>query len=177
MLRRISRGAVFLFFGLLAACSSSKPALKGGVEIYLTRTPLNGAAIRAADVSKLDQQDEPIIAAGDILAYHLQNHEIELSKQAMQRLYDLKIRVDGLGFVITADGKPVYGGAFWTALSSLSYEGVTIMLPFNPDQNSVRLATGYPTGDMPGADAPLADDPRNDRRVIEALRQAGVLKE
>ena len=176
MLRRLARSAVLLYL-LLSGCSGARTSATGGVAVSLTREPLNGQAIQHADLSRTALQAEALIRQGDILAYHLSTHEIELRPEAVARLAALKLPMDGLGFVLTVDGKPVYGGAFWTALSSLSYEGVTILQPLDPGQASVRIATGYPTGDAPGADAPLADDPRADPRVLDALRRAGVLKE
>lgn len=173
MLRKMILGCAVFSLLLAGGCASKQPDSSAGMAIYLTAGGLNGAQMEQTDLSKIKLQSQPIIAAGDILSYDARTHEIALSDAAMQRLVALKVPMNGLGFVVTVDGWPVYGGAFWSYLSSLMYEGVTIMVPpLDADNFPVRIGGTYPDANQ----AP-PNDPRADPRVLDALRQTGVLKE
>ena len=69
------------------------------------------------------------------------------------------------------DRNPIYCGAFWTPISSISYEGITILKPLNSqDSNIVKLELGYPSPNFFGG-----DDPRNNPDIIKSLMQSGIL--
>ncbi|RPI22750.1 MAG: hypothetical protein EHM70_23375 [Chloroflexota bacterium] len=89
----------------------------------------------------------------------------------MEKLRYLTVPVSGLPFVWVAGGERVFAGAFWTSISSLSFdEGIVInVLPI--DQNRVRLALGYP--ESPGFFR--GDDLRLDTRILQAFENAGKL--
>jgi hypothetical protein len=88
----------------------------------------------------------------------------------IQELFPIPVKVNGIPFMVTVGSEPIYAGAFWTPLSSLSFDGVVIMQPFSPDETVIQIALGYP-----GSDATTRGDPRSDPRVMEALRAAGKL--
>ena len=83
----------------------------------------------------------------------------------------MPVKVDGIPFVVCVGEQPIYAGAFWTPLSSLSFDGVVIMQPFDTDGTTIRIVLGYP-----GQDAFTGSDPRADDRVMKALEAAGKLK-
>ncbi len=107
----------------------------------------------------------------DILSYSAQDHELELTSSALERLSRLDVPVRGRSFVVCVDRQPVYWGAFWTPISSMSFDGVTIWKPIGPEVTKViRLELGYP-----GASFYRGEDPRNNAAVIKSLQDAGKL--
>ena len=112
-----------------------------------------------------------IISSTDVVSYNLQTHELVLTEAAFQRICELEVPVEGKSFIVCVDKQPVYAGAFWTPVSSISYDGVTIWKPYGKDGPSiVALELGYPSADFYGG-----ADPRNDPRIASALRRAGKL--
>jgi len=151
-----------------------RPSTNHSFAIYLLSGDLSGIDILGKDISELTPQEDPLISGIDIQSYDSTTHTIELTPtayQSIQELYSLPVRVDGLPFVVYATGEPIYAGAFWTPLSSLSYEGIVILQPMDPDSTSIRIDLGYP-----GQDFYLGDDPRDDPRIIETLKANGKLK-
>ena len=77
----------------------------------------------------------------------------------------------GAPFVLVADGKRVYLGAFGTVASSYSIPVPTILVDFREFTSWLTIDEGYPT---PGfADGP---DPRSDMRIRVALGGLRKLK-
>jgi len=132
---------------------------------------MSGRDILAADLSRLALEPEPIIQAGEILSYSAARHDLELAPGAIARLKSLKVPVQGLGFVICEGRAPLLAGAFWTPLSSLSFDGLTINVPLGSEDTTVHLYTGYPM-----QDEAAINDPRADARLLEAFRRAGKLR-
>ena len=141
--------------------------------IYLLRDDIPTDQFQAADLYDLELLDQPVISTADIISYTQATHAIELKQDAYQRIQDLfllPVDVDGMPFVVSVGGEPVYGGAFWTPASSLIFDGVTIMEPLASDSTIIRLELGYPTAEFASG-----LDPRSDARIIEALDAAGKL--
>jgi hypothetical protein len=72
--------------------------------------------------------------------------------------------VGGIPFVVTVGNERIYLGAFWYAYSSLAPQVPYIEVTFNEH----RICRGW---------IDQADDKRNDRRIYDALKRAGVLTE
>jgi len=126
-----------------------------------------------ADPGAVRLAEKPVIDIGDIRSYDSETHEIKLTAQAYRRvqdLYTLPVDTDGLPFAVCASGDPIYVGAFWTPLSSLSFDGVVIMQPIAMETDTIRIEMGYP-----GPDMVTIADPRSDARVLQALTRAGKL--
>lgn len=142
--------------------------------IYLLVEDRPATQVTSGDLISLELQDRPLISIDDIVFYDGESHEMELSAAAygrVQALFTLPARVDGIPFVVRVGDEPIYAGAFWTPLSSLSYDGVTIMQPLGDQDDMIRLALGYPS--------PIVftgQDPRADPRIIEALSKADKLR-
>jgi hypothetical protein len=117
-------------------------------------------------------QPEPLLTMSDIVSYDAATHVFTLTTQATERLAALDVPIMGPAFVLTVAGEPIYGGAFWTPLSSASYDGVVIMLmpDGSPAFGTYRIELGYP-----GPGFFQGPDPRDDPRVLDALSQAGKL--
>ena len=84
----------------------------------------------------------------------------------------LKVPTYGKSFVVCVDKAPVYWGAFWTPISSQSFNGITIwVFPQALKDNCIKLELGYPEpAHFKG------DDPRSNPVVMESLKKAGKLK-
>ncbi len=149
-MRRAGIGLLVVLLGLLAACN---PAPRD-FAIYLTR-----------------DGETPVISMEDIVSYTWEVHEIRLTEAAFAKVMALRVPVQGLPFVARVDGRQVYAGAFWTPLSSMAFNGVTILLPLGAQEPVIRIELGYP-----GSDLFTGDDPRFNLRVRKALERAGKLR-
>ena len=83
----------------------------------------------------------------------------------------MPIKAEGIPFVVCVGEQRIYSGAFWTPVSSISYNGVVIMEPYDETQTTIQIALGYPV-----ADIFTGPDPRADARIIQALEKDEKLK-
>ncbi len=170
-MNRLLRVSLFvLIFGVIGCRTQAADDF----GIYLLAKDQPATQLANSDLNTLELQERPVIGINDILSYDSESHEIQLTETAyrrIQELYPLPVRVDGIPFVVRAGNEPIYAGAFWTPVSSLSYDGVIILQPFRKDETSIGLLLGYP-----GLPASAEEDPRSDRRIINALDRAGKLK-
>jgi len=158
---------IFAFSG----CTSSTT---GEFSIRLLALDIPPAEMSKVDLDSLRLQEQPIISIDDIMAYSKETHEIELTAPAyerIQQLFSLPVDVDGIPFVVCVGRDPVYAGAFWTPASSLSFDGVVIMQPFEANKHTIRITLAYPT-----PEAFSGTDPRSNPKVLQALELAGKLK-
>ncbi len=147
------------------ACSA-----KGeGFAIYLTREDIPPAKMEA--LSHVQIADQPLISLKDVVYYNSQSHELKLTPSAFERINALQGPVQGKSFLVCVNKAPIYWGAFWTPVSSISFDGVTIWKPYNSQEATiVTLELGYPSADFYGG-----QDPRNNTEVIKSLEKAGKL--
>jgi hypothetical protein len=142
--------------------------------IYLLRRDVRTVEFQASDLDALELEEEPIIGTADIVSYAQATHEMELTAEAyarVQQLFSTPVDVDGMPFVVRVGRERIYGGAFWTPASSLSFDGVIIMEPFATDSHTIGLSLGYPT-----PEAFAGTDPRADARILESLERSGKLR-
>jgi len=162
----IITAALVCVFIVSGGCSR---ASHEGFAIYLTEGDIPPTQMPA--LSHVDTAEKPIIAADDIITYNTQTHELKLTTSAFERIAQLDVPVRGRSFVVCVDRKPVYQGAFWTPISSISYDGVTIWKPSSYQEPKViTLELGYPSSSFYGG-----EDPRNNPEVIRAIDEAGKL--
>ena len=123
----------------------------------------------------------------DMSAYIQASHKIVLNKSgitkwnsyiAYNNSYDPPIPVLGelyqKNFAIKIDNNEIYGGKFWSSVSSLSYDGVVILdmlFPCDSIKDTITIAYGYPTSSYA-----TANDPRNNPEIFNFLSQKGLLK-
>ncbi len=151
--------------GMTAACAAAVDDL----AIYLTRDDI--PPDRMEMQSHVALAEQPLIGMDDIISYNTQTHELKLTAAAFERLCQLDVPTVGTSFLVCVNKSPVYWGAFWTPLSSQSFDGVTIWKPYGPsDPPIVTLELGYPASSFYSG-----EDPRNKPEIISALRQAGKL--
>ena len=140
-----------------------------GFAIYLTKGDVRPANL--AVLSNIDISDVPLISGPDIVTYNAQTHELKLTGSAFTRISALEVPVGGRSFVVCVDRQPEYSGAFWTPISSISFDGVTIWKPYSPAGPAViTLELGYPSSFFYGG-----EDPRNSSRILKSLERAGKL--
>jgi hypothetical protein len=140
-----------------------------GFAIYLTKNDIPPSQMEA--LSHVDIADQPVISMEDIITYNAQTHELKLTDTAFERISQLEVPVSGKSFIVCVDKVPIYWGAFWTPISSQSFDGVTIWKPLGSQEpKAVTLELGYPSPSFYGG-----DDPRNNADVMRSLEQAGKL--
>jgi hypothetical protein len=162
--------ALLIVFAVMA-CQPPEPA---GVSIHLLADDVPASELSSWDLAEIQLQEEPIVSSADIVSYSEGTHEIELTAEAyarIQQLFGLPVRVSGLPFVVSVGDERIYAGAFWTPASSLSFDGLVILQPFDPDRRLIRIALGYPS-----PQAFSGRDPRPDERILRSLQAAGKLK-
>jgi hypothetical protein len=123
-------------------------------------------------LSRIAISETPVIASGDIVDYNWNTHEILLTPDAFKRLDAMQVPTNGVSFIVCVDKSPVYRGAFWAGYSSLSFNGVTIMVKPGPaKENTIQITLGYPEFSFYSG-----EDPRSEKRIKDALEKAGKLK-
>ena len=155
----------------LAACSIEPT---GDFAIYLLQGQLSGAEILGVDPGHLLRQDQPLLTSQDMIQYRPTRHQIELTEAAYKRVWEMfptPIKTDGIPFVVTVGDQAIYAGAFWTPLSSISYNGVVILQPMEPERRTIRIELGYPS-----LEAFSGRDLRADPRILDALQRSGKIK-
>jgi hypothetical protein len=151
---------------LLSGCATPKGE---GFAIYLTKEDIPPAEMEA--LSHVDIADQPIISIGDIITYNAQTHELKLTDAAFERISQLEVPIQGKSFMVCVDKEPIYWGAFWTPISSMSFNGVTIWKPLSSQEPQViKLELGYPSSSFYSG-----EDPRNNAEVMKSLEGAGKL--
>jgi hypothetical protein len=154
-------------------CATSEgmvtPSNDEGFAIYLTKQDIPPAQMEA--LSHVNLTDQPVISAEDVITYNAQTHEIKLTDEAFERISELEVPVEGRSFMVCVDKQPIYWGAFWTPISSISFDGVTIWKPYSSQGPAViTLQLGYPSSSFYGG-----EDPRNSPEILQSLEQAGKL--
>jgi hypothetical protein len=152
---------------ILSGCARSE-----GFAIYLTKDNIRPSQMPI--LSHVDLAESPIISEGDIISYDKNTHEVEISADAFERIKQTDKNYLGESFVVCVDKQPIYWGAFWSGLSSQSFEGVTIIRPLqslHDNQFVITIGLGYPSWIFfQGV------DPRSNPVILKSLEQAGKLK-
>ena len=169
-----------LFVIFLTACQAAPteaPPQEGeAFELYLVADQqMAGADLNNYDLAELPLAEEPIISTEDIENYLWETHAINLTSEAYKRILAIfsgGMPLSGLPFVILTHNERVYAGAFWSQASSLSFDGVVILQPFDPTNQPLQISLGYPT-----EEAFTGEDPRNNSQLKDALEGADLLLE
>lgn len=150
----------------IGGCTSAKGE---GFAIYLTKGDVPPARMEA--LSHVEVTDKPIVGMNDIITYNAQTHELKLTASAFERIARLDVPIEGRSFVVCVDKRLIYWGAFWTPISSVSFDGVAIWKPYSSQGPPVvTLELGYPSSSFYGG-----EDPRNSAEVLQSLDRAGKL--
>ncbi|MGD9115804.1 MAG: hypothetical protein PVJ61_01280 [Dehalococcoidia bacterium] len=162
--------ASLLLITLVAGCDTSEtPEDTGDFAIYLTKNDIPAEEMPV--LSYVEPAEQPLISLDDIVVYDWDTHRIELTADAYQRLEDTTLTTLGTSFLVCLDRSPVYWGAFWTPISSRSFDGVVILVPpFEEPENTIQIQLGYPSPDFYSG-----EDPRSNADIMQSLEQAGKL--
>ncbi len=114
----------------------------------------------------------PMLSLDDILTYDWDMHAMTLTDAAYARLAGLHIPVaPGIPFVACVDSAPIYTGAFWTPLSSASFDGIVIEVLPTTENRPLRIQLGYPES----PEMFTGEDLRGDPRILQSLEAANKL--
>ena len=154
--------------GLIACESGLDSASTSDFAIYrLKDSKLAASQVWAQPIDELVLADVPLVALRDLKSYSWQTHEFRVTAEVDSQFVMLKRTigpVGGIPFVVTVGNERIYLGAFWYAYSSLAPQVPYIEVTFNEH----RICRGW---------IDQGDDKRNDRRIYDALKRAGVLTE
>jgi hypothetical protein len=140
-----------------------------GFAVYLTKEDVPPGKMEM--LSHVEIADQPIVSLPDIITYNAQTHEIELTDTAFERISQLDVPVSGKSFLVCVDKAPIYWGAFWTPISSMSFDGVIIWKPLGSQESQViKLDLGYPSSSFYSG-----EDLRNNTEVLQSLEHSGKL--
>jgi len=165
---------------ILSACQSpdgDNETMLGGepFELYLVAdAQMTGADLEKYALDDLPLAESPLITSEDLVSYHWERHAFDLTEAAYERMLVIfagGLPIDGVPFVVVSYGERIYAGAFWTWLSSLSFDGVVILQPFDPAAGTFFINLGYPN-----ADYFSMEDPRSDPRLEKAFKDAGFIE-
>ena len=172
--------ALILILIALSACQTPVEEIDMPLEgepfaIYLVADPqITGPDLKKYDLDELPLNEMPIIASDDLASYDWTYHGINLTEDAYLKLLAIfmgGMPSSGVSFVVLAYEQPIYAGAFWTPLSSLSFDGVVIQQPVDPAGQTLYIELGYP-----GSEYFTGEDPRDHPRLRQALEDLGVLR-
>jgi hypothetical protein len=171
--RRPAAGAVpvlALLAGLtlLVVAYGCRPSGGEGFALYLPAKEVPVSLLPA--LSHIEIAEAPLISEADILSYSGDIHQIELTSEAYDRIVDLDVPVSGRVFVVCVDHHPAYTGAFWTPISSISFNGVVILKPTASARHVIQLLLGYPSSQFFSG-----KDPRASPAVLRSLQRASKL--
>jgi hypothetical protein len=156
---------------VISGCASRKSE---GFAIYLLDEDLTGTEFSTMDIDQVRLESVPLISSQDIVSYDINSHSIELTPEAYKRFqqtYPMPVEVSGIPFIVCVGSQRIYTGALWTPVSSISYDGVVIMEPWEANQTVIQITLGYPV-----LQVFTGSDPRADPRIIRALEQDNKLK-
>jgi hypothetical protein len=164
--------ALLLSIVYVITSSACQPRKEAGFAIYLLAENIPATELAQIDIKQLSLEAKPIISNDDIITYDKTDHMIALIPAAYARVRQISpMPVNGNPFVVCVGNEHIYTGAFWTPISSLSFDGVVIMQPLDAKDTTIQISLGYP-----GADFFTGKDPRADSRVMRALEKDKKLK-
>lgn len=155
----------------LSACKDggTEQSGAGGFAIYLLRdTTLTTRDVQEQSLGSLALAPSPLISERDLRAYYWTDHSlvpIPAIDTTLSRMSLLRSRTAGMPFVVMVGTERIYLGSFWWAYSSS-----TPQVPY------IELITPGPYK-IAAPPIPQKPDKRQDQRIRETLRAAGILHE
>lgn len=163
--------ALCLSLLLLSGCAKQESSEE--FAVYLTRGEASLDSIFQNDLEDLLLEDHPLISEDDLVSYDPDTFNLRLTQEAYDRLLDLKFSMStGQPFVVCVGAERIYAGAIWSPLSSMSFDGVVILLPLGSEEPEVELRLGYPAPEFF-----TGKDHRADERILQSLERAGKLEQ
>ncbi len=162
---------VLLTASILMGCIPSRAT---GFSVFLLADETPATELSVVNLDDVELQEEPILSGDDIITYSRERHDSELTAEAyerIQQLFTLPAKVCGIPNVVCVGADRICAGAFLTPVSSISFDGVVICQPFDPDNHVIRIGLGYPS-----PEAFEGKDPRSEQRILQSLEVAGKLR-
>jgi hypothetical protein len=144
---------------------------EGKIHIYLLEDQESRVPLWEIETADITLQDRPFINYGDILFYNASEYTFKITESAQERMEGEELH--SRTFALVADGEIIYTGYFWASYSSSSCPWLTIDPIRAQYAGELGVSLGYP-GFTEGMNIP---DHRNDKRIINILRQDRKLKE
>ena len=145
----------------------TRPSEQGNhFAIYLVGDSRHMSNVEKAPLTRLKLDAEPILSDDDIIEYEWNTHTIKLSPGSLGRLKERLGSKTVVPFVVVANRKRCYRGAFLSHLSSYIPRGPSIWYDVTPE-DAIKISQMVSAG---------AEDLRNDARIRKALEELGVLK-
>ncbi len=147
-----------------------------GLSIYVTKVEINSnLAYQNFNLESANLIGEPIISYNQILSYDTSNHIITLSNSRDSLKNKIgQISIYGEPFIVTVDSQKIYGGWFWSPVSSIPCHSAVIILDGIIDSlksNEIKIKLGYPNeNQFKGIDY------RNNKLIIDCLIRDNKIK-
>lgn len=152
--------------------------------IYLVKD-LSSFDSTKTNLDKLTLENEPIVTEKDISSYYWKSNVIKTDEADFIDKLMKVTKLSGTPYVLTVNGERIYLGVLWTPLSSMVPPKETPVLDLQggafiidklnkdgynviPKNNEIYLEISAPF---------KGKDNRNDKRIYNALKDAGILKE
>jgi hypothetical protein len=112
---------------------------------------------------------EIVVTEEDILFYRKSSHQIKLTDEGSRKIEELSLMtpLNGTKFAIRLYGEDIYSGWFWTPISSISCSDIVIETLVR--NNTIKIATGYPSSHFQG------EDPRDNPKILNYFQEVGKL--
>ena len=163
-----------IMIALTVLCCGCAPAVKREINLYLLAQDIPPSQIVQTNLNSLELKKQSTLSSKDIVWYSRATHEMELTPKAyrhIQNLFSGPLDMDGIPFVLCVGKERIYAGAFWTPVSSQTFDGVIIMQPIQDNHYTISLTLGYPSIIFF-----KGKDPRSDPRILSAFDAVGKLK-
>ena len=95
--------------------------------IYLLKKEIPPRDWKKIDINSIELKGKPLITLGNIVSYDKKDSVIEIDKKIDIR-NELCVSVHGRLCAIVVNGKVKYIGAFWIPSSSVTFDGIILMI-------------------------------------------------
>ena len=166
----------FTFLAVVALSIVCRGETTNTFGIYLTTNSVGPRMLGygEGDWSTIRLAESPVISATDIISYDFAEHSMKLRPEALARIP--RPPVQGIPFVVVANGERVYLGAFTTTISSMSFAVPSIVVDKYRLRTNQAPATLTIDRAYPAPEFGVGPDPRDDPRIKAALAALHKLK-
>jgi hypothetical protein len=112
---------------LLAARPAPADMASQSFAIYLVEGQISPAVAAVSAPHLLALREPPLLTIEDVIWSDQGSHNLKLTEQAASRLGRLEVPTSGRPFVLVLDGQPAAVGAFWTSVSSQSFDQAVVV--------------------------------------------------
>ena len=164
---------IFLVIGVMMTKADGVPSnsasgagrdlskVKKVVGFYIVRGIRDPFYIDASKFDTLPLERTPVFTSDDMEKYDISTHTFQLKNEALKKFNKVEIGAIGRPVVVTIGDRRVYFAAFWSFVSSTSWDGVRIEACV-PGTNCFQIRI-----------SPVRADPRNDPEMLEILKSIG----